>query len=526
MKIRTASHLIVRFSLLLLVLFGLVLIYSLQQQKMANLEEERSDQISEKIIGLNILANEYLLFRSERARRQWWTVYDEIGRLCSSATFTGRERLSLVTAITDKHAHLGELFSLLLGEGEKVTRAEPSDETLASLFSQFQIEVQALIGLAFALHEETVRHSRIVQNLALAFRVALFVGLFLLVVGNSFWLLRRLVTPITRLHHGTEIIGSGNLEHKVGTDTTDEIGQLSRAFDHMIGNLRQTMASRDDLAREVAARLAAEKRLTELMRELERSNKDLEQFAHIASHDLQEPARTVASFVQLLARRYQDKLDSDAREFIAFAVEGCERMQGMIRALLLYSRVGTQGQPLAPVDCNQVLAEVIASLTVYLEENGAAVSLPDDPLPVVMADRHQLGQLFQNLLANAVKFKGKESPRLSIRVRCLADGLPPEMAAESRARLAAALATGPPAMREGWLFAVQDNGIGFAPEYAEQIFEVFRRLHPIGKYQGSGIGLAVCRKIVERHGGIIWAESALGQGTVFYFTLPRVAAGE
>jgi len=235
------------------------------------------------------------------------------------------------------------------------------------------------------------------------------------------------------------------------------------------------------------------KALEESIDELARSNADLQQFAYVASHDLKEPLRMVASYTQLLARRYKGKLDSDADEFIRYAVDGANRMQWLINDLLAYSRVTVQDKVFEEVDCNGVLGEVLSDLRVAVEESRAVVTC--DPLPTVMADRVQLGQLFQNLIGNAIKFHGEEPPRVHV-------------SAERR-------------LNE-WLFSIRDNGVGVDPEYAERIFVIFQRLHNRGEYPGTGIGLAICKKIVERHGGRIWVVSQTGQGATFHFTLPIV----
>jgi PAS domain S-box-containing protein len=247
----------------------------------------------------------------------------------------------------------------------------------------------------------------------------------------------------------------------------------------------------DSARRELAARKRTERKLAALVEELRRSNAELEQFAYVASHDLQEPLRMVSSYTQLLARRYQGRLDEDADEFIGYAVDGANRMQILINDLLQYSRVGTRGKALAPTDTNMVLDAARANLRVVLEETGAMVT--SDELPSVMGDPVQLSQLFQNLIGNAVKFsKEGEPPRIHIGAE----------------------------RRDGeWLFSVGDDGIGIEPEYLERIFVIFQRLHARNEYSGTGIGLAVCKKIVERHGGRIWVESAPGEGSTFYFTL-------
>jgi PAS domain S-box-containing protein len=225
--------------------------------------------------------------------------------------------------------------------------------------------------------------------------------------------------------------------------------------------------------------------------ELRQSNGDLEQFAYAASHDLQEPLRTVASYVQLLSRRYQGKLDRDADDFIAYAVDGVTRMKHLIQDLLLYSRLTTRGEPPQATDCEEVLDRALANLRAAIEEAGAEVT--HDPLPEVVADSSQLVRVFQNLIGNAIKFRGEQRARVHVGAE----------------------------RRDGdWLLSFRDNGIGIDPKYGDRVFAIFQRLHDRERYPGTGIGLAICRKVVERHGGRIWFESEPGQGSTFYVSLP------
>lgn len=232
-------------------------------------------------------------------------------------------------------------------------------------------------------------------------------------------------------------------------------------------------------------------KMSELVDDLKRSNEELEQFAYVASHDLQEPLRMVSSYCQLLQRRYQDKLDEDANEFIGFAVDGAARMQQLINALLSYSRVGRSDRPKKAVDLAEAAATAQRDLQKAIEENGATLHI--GTLPSVKGDAVELRQLLQNLIANAIKFRGEAPPE----VRINAD-------------------------REGdlWIVSVSDNGIGIEPDYAERIFLIFQRLHTRDAYPGTGIGLSVCKKIVERHGGQLWVESDGKNGSTFFFTLP------
>jgi PAS domain S-box-containing protein len=243
--------------------------------------------------------------------------------------------------------------------------------------------------------------------------------------------------------------------------------------------------------RDITTRKKAEANLLNKMDELNRSNEELGQFAYIASHDLQEPLRMVASYTQLLSRRYKGKLDADADEFIAFAVDGAGRMQRLIQDLLAFSRVGTKGQDLLDISSEEAFQTAISNLRGAIEDSGALVT--HDPLPPVLADEMQLIQLFQNLVGNAIKYQNPGIPRIHI----------------SAARNGA----------KKWIFSVKDNGLGIDPQYFERIFGMFQRLHKREEFAGTGIGLAICKKIVERHGGNISVESQPGQGSTFRFAL-------
>jgi light-regulated signal transduction histidine kinase (bacteriophytochrome) len=253
-------------------------------------------------------------------------------------------------------------------------------------------------------------------------------------------------------------------------------------------------AANAELRRENAERAAAEEALREKTEALGRSNADLEQFAYVASHDLQEPLRMVSSYMQLFEKRYQGALDAQADKYIAYAVDGAKRMQALIAGLLEYSRVGRQEEAPAPVDSEQALDQALTNLRSALEDSKAVVT--HDPLPRVFGNGAQITRVFQNLVGNGVKFRRpEESPRIHV-------------AAQLRANEA--------------LFSVRDNGIGIDPQYSERVFVIFQRLHTRTEYPGTGIGLSVCKKVVERHGGRIWLESQPAAGTTFWFTLPTV----
>jgi signal transduction histidine kinase len=324
--------------------------------------------------------------------------------------------------------------------------------------------------------------------------IAVMVASLLAAYGIAARLRTRITRPILHLADIARVV-SGQHDYSVRgvAETEDELGLLTHSFNEMLDGIqeRETALRRAnlDLGR---AHDELEKKVEERTADLAASNRDLQQFAYVASHDLQEPLRMVASYVQLLERRYSGRLDEEADKFIRYAVDGAVRMQRLINDLLAYSRITTQERKSGPVDCECILQETLLNLQPAIQESRAIVS--HDPLPTVQADGVQLTQLFQNLIGNAIKYRGADDPRVHLSVR-----------------------------RNGaeWRFCVRDNGVGIDPQFAERIFVIFQRLHSEKTHPGTGIGLAVCKRIVERHGGRIWVESEPGQGARFYFTLPQ-----
>ena len=274
------------------------------------------------------------------------------------------------------------------------------------------------------------------------------------------------------------------------TDSNSQVEGLETGAD---GYIARPISNRELRARvqAILRLIETKKALARKSQELERSNTDLENFAYMVSHDLQEPLRMVIGFLNLLDKGYKDSLDKEALEYINFAVDGAQRMKKLISDLLAFSRVGTQPMEFSLTDCNQVLEMTLNNLGIVIEESGAAIT--SDQLPEIVVDPDRLGQLFQNLIANALKFRGDKIPKIHI-------------SATKNER--------------EWEFSVKDNGIGIDPKQYERIFLIFQRLHTQGEYPGTGIGLAICKRIVENHGGRIWIESQPGYGTTFFFTLP------
>ncbi len=360
---------------------------------------------------------------------------------------------------------------------------------------------------------------------AVAKQSALMLTIFVSCLLLAYSLMNKLVEPLNRLTDYANTLAAGvsrTPETRTSdaaiqpiTARTDEIGQLARAFQEMVLEVSareaQLRTAHDELERrvrertneleqanahlqeEIAVRKEAEDEVRETAQELARSNGELEQFAYVASHDLQEPLRMVASYVDLLSQRYKEQLDEKAQRWIGFAVDAATRMKQLINDLLEFSRVSTRGKEFAKVDCDKVFSTVLANLQQVILESGGAVSRGE--LPAVLGDVVQVTQLFQNLISNAIKYHGPEPPRVSIEaVR----------------------------QEDVWQFSVCDNGIGIDSQFHERIFVIFQRLHTRTEYAGTGIGLALCKKIVERHGGRIWVESQPGLGATFHFTLPDV----
>jgi len=314
------------------------------------------------------------------------------------------------------------------------------------------------------------------------------VGQLIYDLGNKQWNIPKLRELLETILPQKTTFDDYQVEHDFADIGKHTMLLNARQIQRVLGKERIILLAIED----ITERKQIETKLRGTMTDLERSNKDLEQFAYVASHDLQEPLRMVSNYTQLLAKHYEGRLDEKAKKFMDYVVDGAIRMQGLINDLLTYSRIGTQSKPLENTDTHALLGEAIINLAAMIEEKRAIIT--NDDLPTVMADSSQLMQVFKNLISNAIKFQRENIPHIHV-------------SAQDKGR--------------EWVFSIRDNGIGIEKQYADRIFVIFQRLHTRQEYPGTGIGLAVCKRIVERHGGRIWFESEPGKCSTFFFTLKK-----
>jgi signal transduction histidine kinase len=492
LKIRNWLILSIAGLLAIAVAVGVVAYFSGQQFERSMQMNQAAANISRGINDVNLLANDYIIFQKERAPVQWAAkrelLNQQIGGLYGLTAEASLEVGNIQRAYASADAIIVDMIAAVKANPDSVLITQ----TLALMGNDLSVEIQSMMISANRLSDITSKDMAAAFNTYNYFTLASIVTITLGVAAIFAAIFIAVIGPIRRLKQGVQEVGAGNLEYRLNSRSGSEMGDLSRAFDAMTQKLKELTVSRDDLAEEVAARQRAEAELKGYVAKLEQSNQDLAQFAYLASHDLQEPLRMVSNYVQLLRKEYQGKLGPDADEYIGYAVTGARRMYELINGLLEYSRISSKGGEMRPVDGEALLNGALANLGAAIEESHAEIT--HDPMPAITADGVQIGQVFQNLIGNAIKFHADgKSPRIHIGVK---------------------------KQNGQWFFTVQDNGIGIAPEFREKIFVLFCRLHSREEYLGTGIGLPLCKKMVERHGGKIWVESAPGQGSTFHFTLP------
>jgi len=479
--------------------------YMTRELHRAMREKKTAEQVTEQVVSLDILTHEYLLYELPRATHQWWQAHAGIHGLVSEVGLAGPEAEALLARLHEQHDMIGETFAHVLNNRRRLKEgladAAMLRETENRLVGQLLQESQAMVSGSRRLSDVISTMTVARQDRLNVYGGMLLLLMFATVMVASVVIGRSITRPVDELHVGVKAIGKGNLDYRIALASHDELGDLANAFDTMAGDLKRITASRNELDHQVAVRERAEHELRRVMEELRRSNKELEQFAYVASHDLQEPLRKIGSFGDLLEQECGEGLTDEAKDYMKRMRNGVTRMQSLINALLSLSRVSTRAQPFVPVNMKETTEEVLSDLQVSVEESGARIEVDD--LPVVDADPTQMRQLLQNLLGNALKFR-REGEQPLIKVYTIPLTRPGAVSDTNHV----------------CRIVVEDNGIGFEEKHSERIFGVFQRLHGRTVYPGSGIGLAICRKIVDRHGGTITVGSTPGEGSKFIVSLP------
>jgi len=432
---------------------------------------------------LKVLMEEYATTGEERPLFQWQKLYKELGDSLRTKTSTGADS-ALLNQLNASYKEVGSLFSSLVkteaADGKQNKATSDEFRKLARLMIVNHLE--QMVSDAHQLHDRTAA-SAVAAHQSSVYVNAIFCAFMLVMITIGLYIMNRsIIQPVHSLAQGAEVIGNGNFDYRIQVDSKDELGNLARIFNNTAAKLRGFY---DELQDEIRVRKRKEA-------ELLRSNKDLEEFAFIASHDLQEPLRNVSSTMQLLEQGYKGKLGSDADQLIHYAVDSAKTMKTLIDDLLTYSRVSTRGKLFEKIDSDKVLVLTLANLAATITARSAVITR--DPLPEIYADSTQLAQVFYNLVLNGIKFNKSEPPEIHVSAK--KDG-------------------------DEWVYSVRDNGIGIDNRYIERVFVIFERLHRRSEYEGTGMGLAITKKIVERHGGRIWIESELGSGSMISFTIPN-----
>jgi signal transduction histidine kinase len=443
-------------------------------------------RLEHQVFALNLLSKSYLLHPRERVKEQWESVHNSLGNRLTEMILEKPDQASSLRAIMKDHEEVALSFAQLADMNKKAGDSPLILNIKERLEHRITVQLGVMVDrtsdLADMLSERALTYQR---KLNLFITVAIS---FIAVIGVLFLLsTNRILKSLLKIHEATDFISKEKWDHRIPVRGKDEVSEVAQAFNEMAQRLGETHAA---LELEIAARKRAEE-------ELLRSNADLEEFAHVASHDLKEPLRKVQAFGVMLAKKCSDSLGEVGRDYLGRIQNAAERMQGLLNSLLEYSRVTNKLQPFKSVDLNESVREALSNLEILIRDKEPAVKV--DQLPRVHGDPVQMVQLFQNLISNALKFQ-RTGERPDIRIHA------------------------PGSQRSGkddaceiW---VEDNGIGFEEKHLDKIFAPFQRLHGRSEYEGSGIGLATCKKIVERHGGRITARSRSGKGSTFIVTLP------
>ena len=442
---------------------------------------EKIEEFEENISQLGLITEYYLNHGDDRYRLSWLKLIDSIEML--SQGIDDFDRYHIVSESIPSIRNAFDLIAEIQNEPELYPDSELREALLNRASVRIQSDVRQLMTISSTVSERRLNNIRTLQvDQRLDFLLILIPAILALIV-LAYFMRRRIILSLEKLQEGTQLFASGRLDKRIELDGNDELGELARQFNDMAADIEQLVDREKNLSRE----------LEEQSRELQESNRELERFASVASHDLKEPLRMIRSFMELLEKKYSTHLDETAQKYIQFAVDGSHRMTTLIDDLLEFSRVGRKYTEFEEVDVNKLIEEILDHYSPSIKEKNASVKVHE--MPVVRAVPVSLKLVFQNLISNALKYQKKAVDTVI------------EIDAKER--------------DEDWEFSVSDNGIGIEEKYLDQIFELFERLHTSDEYPGTGMGLATCKKIVDQHGGKIWAESEPGKGSTFYFTVQK-----
>jgi signal transduction histidine kinase len=490
MKIRTHFQINIFVSICLAVAVVGILFYTGRRIDREMEKNFLADRISKGVFELFMVSNTYLTYHEERPREQWGVKLASLKKLINDARVAEKDPDENLEILSKRCDEMGALFHQITSYAQRMDKPSQKDAALVReayerLITNLTAKGQEMINHSFLLIQESNRDLASVKRTAI---VSVIVSTLLAIavsIAISLLLSRRILTDTRLLQKGTEIVAGGNLDYRLEIQRDDEIGRLGQAFDEMTRRLNDSEKERESYIQKLA-----------------QSNRELEDFAFIASHDLQEPLRKIQTFGDRVKEKWGDGLGEVGRDYLARMQNAAIRMQALINSLLGYSRVTTRPEPFSPVALTPLAQEVVSDLAIRIEQTGARVEVGE--LPVIESSPQQMRQLFQNLLGNSLKYRSAEKPVI---------------------RVSANQVDGPAGKKNDpggpWVkILVKDNGIGFDEKYVDRIFQPFQRLHGRSHYEGTGMGLAICRKIVERHGGTITAKSIPGKGSTFVVILP------
>lgn len=442
---------------------------------------EKIEKFEESMSQLGLITEYYLKHEDERYRLSWLKLIDNVETL--SQEIDDFDRYHIVLASIPSIRNAFELITEIKSEPEGYPEPELREALLNRASVRIQSDVRQLMTISNTVSERRLGYIRTLQVDQRQYYLLILIPAILVLIILAYFMRRRIILSLDKLQNGTQAFASGQLDKRIKLDGDDELGELAVQFNDMAEDLEQLVEREKNLSR----------KLEKQAKELQETNRELERFASVASHDLKEPLRMIRSFMDLLDKKYSDQLDEKAQEYIQFAVDGARRMTTLIDDLLEFSRIGRKYTEFEEVDVNNLIEEILDYYTPSINEKNASVKV--HKMPVVSGVPVSLKMVFQNLIDNALKYR-KETVETVI-----------EIEAKDQ--------------EEHWEFSVSDNGIGIEEKYLDQIFELFERLHASNEYPGTGMGLATCKKIVDQHGGEIWAESEPGKGSTIYFTIEK-----